>query len=167
MPAAGAVVFAPDLAAAGGMLPDPGAARSAVADLLGHVQSAVELTAHHDDRGVVIVLPGWLPWLDEHADLARWLAWYAAVGLVRGAAATEAIYGVRVNGLVLGQGHQRLAGATVRYLLAAESSWLNGYVLTVDERGVGLLSDEEPRWQGYATGEELALPKGLLANLSD
>lgn len=68
---------------------------------------------------------------------------------------------------MLGQGHQRLAGATVRYLLAAESSWLNGYVLTVDERGVGLLSDEEPRWQGYATGEELALPKGLLANLSD
>ena len=167
VPAAGAVVFAPDLAAAGGMLPDPGAARSAVADLLGHVQSAVELTAHHDDRGVVIVLPGWLPWLDEHADLARWLAWYAAVGLVRGAAATEAIYGVRVNGLVLGQGHQRLAGATVRYLLAAESSWLNGYVLTVDERGVGLLSDEEPRWQGYTTEEELALPKGLLANLSD
>jgi hypothetical protein len=37
----------------------------------------------------------------------------------------------------------------------------------VDERGVGLLSDEEPRWQGYTTGEELALPKGLLANLSD
>jgi hypothetical protein len=167
VPAAGAVVFAPDLAAAGGMLPDPGAARSAVADLLGHVQSAVELTAHHDDRGVVIVLPGWLPWLDEHADLARWLAWYAAVGLVRGAAATEAIYGVRVNGLVLGQGHQRLAGATVRYLMAAESSWLNGYVLTVDERGVGLLSDEEPRWQGYTTGEELELPEGLLANLSD
>lgn len=165
--AAGAVVFAPDLAAAGGMLPDPGAARSAVADLLGRVRSAVGLTAHHDDRGVVLVLPGWLPWLDEDADLARWLAWYAAVGLVRGGAATEAIYGVRVNGLVLGPGHRRLAGATVRYLLSAESSWLNGYVLTVDERGVGLLSDEDPRWQGYAVGEELALPKGLLANLSD
>jgi NAD(P)-dependent dehydrogenase (short-subunit alcohol dehydrogenase family) len=165
--AAGSVVFAPDLAQAGGMLPDPGAACSAVADLLGRVRSAVELTAHHDDRGVVIVLPGWLPWLDERAGLARWLAWYAAVGLVRGGAATEAIYGVRVNGLVLGPGHQRLAAATVGYLLSAESSWLNGYVLTVDERGVGLLSDENPRWQGYLTGEELALPKGLLASLSD
>lgn len=165
--ASGAVVFAPDIAPGGGILPDPGAARSAVADLLGRVRSAIGLTAHHAGHGVVIVLPGWLPWLDTRADLARWLAWYAAVGLVRGAAATEAIYGVRVNGLVLGSGHECLAAATVRYLLAAESTWLSGYVLTVGERGVGLLSDEDPRWQGFVTGGELVLPQGLLANLSD
>jgi hypothetical protein len=190
--AAGSVVFAPDIAApdaaapdaaalgagragdpgeAGTQralaLPDPGAACSAVADLLGRVRSAIELTAHHDDRGTVIVFPGGLPWLDDEADLARWVAWYAAVGLVRGGAATEGIYGVRVNGLVLGPGHERLGGALVRYLLSPASSWLNGYVLTIDGRGVGLLSDENPRWQGYASGDDFTLPDGLLANLSD
>jgi hypothetical protein len=185
--AAGSVVFAPDIAAPGAAapgagragdpvdagtqralaLPDPGAACSAVADLLGRVRSAIELTAHHDDRGTVVVFPGGLPWLDDEAGLARWVAWYAAVGLVRGGAATEGIYGVRVNGLVLGAGHERLGGALVRYLLSPASSWLNGYVLTIDGRGVGLLSDENPRWEGYASGDDFTLPDGLLANLSD
>lgn len=180
--AAGSVVFAPDITAPGAgrtgdagdagaqralALPDPGAACSAVADLLGRVRSAIELTAHHDDRGTVVVFPGGLPWLDDEAGLARWVAWYAAVGLVRGGAATEGIYGVRVNGLVLGAGHERLGGALVRYLLSPASSWLNGYVLTIDGRGVGLLSDENPRWQGYASGDDFTLPDGLLANLSD
>ena len=48
-----------------------------------------------------MVFPGGLPWLDQEASLARWVTWYAAVGLVRGGAATEGLYGVRVNGLVL------------------------------------------------------------------
>lgn len=172
--APGAVVFAPDVPAsmpapAAGVvaLPDPGAARTAVTDLLGLVRSAIEATAHHDDRGVVVVFPGGLPWLDQEASLARWVAWYAAVGLVRGGAATEGLYGVRVNGLVPGPGHGRLAGPLARYLLSPASAWLNGYVLTADERGIGLLSDENPRWQAFASGDGWGLPDALLANLSD
>ncbi|HEX3921983.1 MAG TPA: SDR family NAD(P)-dependent oxidoreductase [Streptosporangiaceae bacterium] len=172
--APGAVVFAPDVpapmpapAAGAVALPDPGAARTAVTDLLGLVRSAIEATAHHDDRGVVVVFPGGLPWLDQEASLARWVAWYAAVGLVRGGAATEGLYGVRVNGLVPGPGHARLAGPLARYLLSPASAWLNGYVLTADERGIGLLSDENPRWQAFASGDGWGLPDALLANLSD
>ena len=142
-------------------LPDPAAVCAEAAHLLGLVRSALAATAHHDGRSAVLVLPGGLPWTGPAAGLARWLAWYAATGLVRGAAATEALYGVRVNGLVVEPGGERLAGLLAGYLLSPDGAWLNGFVLTADDRGVGVLSDESPRWQAFATSDELALPADL------
>ena len=99
-------------------LPDPAAVCAQAADLLGLVRSALAAIAHHDGRSAVLVLPGGLPWTGPGAGPARWLAWYAATGLVRGAAATEAMYGVRVNGLVVEPGGERLAGLLAGYLLS-------------------------------------------------
>jgi hypothetical protein len=54
-----------------------------------------------------------------------------------------------------------LIGPVVGYLLAPESAWLNGYILTVDGQGVGLLADERPRWQSYMGGPGFTLPAGF------
>lgn len=171
--AAGALVFAPGTdvmapargAAAGPEMPEPAAVCAQACRLLSLVRSALARTAHDDGRAAVLVLPGWLPWSDPGADLACWLAWYAAAGLVRGAAATEAMYGVRVNGLVLEPGAERQAGQVAAYLLSPSSSWLNGYLLTADGRGVGLLSDESPRWQVFGTDSDFPFPPGLAGEL--
>jgi NAD(P)-dependent dehydrogenase (short-subunit alcohol dehydrogenase family) len=166
--AAGALVFAPERPSPDGPgtdsalpLPDSAAVCAEAAHLLGLVRSGLAATAHHDGRSAILVLPGGLPWTGPAAGLARWLAWYAATGLVRGAAATEAMYGVRANGLVVEPGGERLAGLLAGYLLSSDGAWLNGFVLTADDRGVGVLSDESPRWQAFVTGDDLALPAEL------
>ncbi len=124
---------------------------------LHQLQSALALAGRDGGRSVLVVLP---PWRDDGA-LACALAWYAAVGLIRGTAATEAIYGVRVNGLVVERGHEQLGAAMAGYLLSANSHWLNGYLLTADGLGAGVLSDERPRWQGHYPGAEFRLPAAI------
>jgi hypothetical protein len=140
---------------------------AAVAQLIGRVQSALALASRDGSHSVVVLLP---PWPGEKAsgqasDLACTLLWYAAIGLIRGSAATEAVYGVRVNGLVAEPGQERLADAVTGYLLGGDSGWLNGYVLTADSLGVGVLSDERPRWQGYFTGPGFPLPPAVRREL--
>jgi NAD(P)-dependent dehydrogenase (short-subunit alcohol dehydrogenase family) len=182
---AGAVVVGPGCGhrrAAPLSLPPPAETCAAVGQLLGHVQSALALASRDGSHSVVVMLP---PWPGEEAsDLACTLLRYAAIGLIRGSAATETVYGVRVNGLAAEPGQERLAATVAEYLLSSGSGWLNGYILTADSLGVGVLSDERPRWQGYfadagfrlppAICRELgmrppdaALPSGYLANESD
>jgi hypothetical protein len=107
----------------------------------------------------VVVLPPWPG--EEHADLGCAVAWYAAVGLIRGSAATEGIYGVRVNGLTVEPDQEELGGAVTHYLLSPASDRLNGCVLTADSTGVGVLSDERPRWQSYSAGGQFRLPPAI------
>jgi NAD(P)-dependent dehydrogenase (short-subunit alcohol dehydrogenase family) len=168
--AAGAVVFAPAGAgparragavAGESALPAADQACATVVELLSLVQAALAGTARRDGRAVLLVLPGGLPWRDPGVSLERWLAWYAAVGLMRGAAATEAMYGVRVNGLAIAPGSEVLAGGLAAYLLSRRSHWLNGYVLTADTRGAGLLADETPRWEAFASGADFEWPPAL------
>jgi NAD(P)-dependent dehydrogenase (short-subunit alcohol dehydrogenase family) len=150
-------------------LPPPDETCAAVAELLGQVQAALALTQHDRGRSIVVVLP---LWPGEEGDLACALTWYSAIGLIRGGAATEAIYGVRVNGLVIEPGQEQLAAAVADYLLSADSRWLNGYVLTADSLGAGVLCDERPRWQGHFAGAQFRLPTAIrrelgIANQSD
>ena len=167
-PAAGAIVFGPGCAQhAGGpratlsdvALPAPEETCATVASMLSWVQSGLALTKRHDDRAIAVVLP---PWPGEQCDdLACALTWYAAVGLIRGSAATEGIYGVRVNGLTVEPGYEDLGGAVTQYLLSSAGGWLNGHVLTADSMGIGLLADERPRWQSYSAGGQLRLPPAV------
>jgi NAD(P)-dependent dehydrogenase (short-subunit alcohol dehydrogenase family) len=139
------------------VLPPPGETCPVIVELLHQLQSALALAGRDGGRSVLVVLP---PWRDDGA-LACALAWYAAVGLIRGTAATEAIYGVRVNGLVVERGHEQLGAAMAGYLLSEDSHWLNGYLLTADGLGAGVLSDERPRWQGHYPGAEFRLPAAI------
>jgi hypothetical protein len=138
-------------------LPPSGETCAVVAEQLRQLQSALALAGRDGGQRVVVVLPPW----PEDGDLACALAWYAAVGLIRGTAATEAIYGVRVNGLVVDPGHERLGAAVAGYLLRPNSHWLNGYLLTADGLGAGVLSDERPRWQGHYPEAEFRLPAAV------
>jgi NAD(P)-dependent dehydrogenase (short-subunit alcohol dehydrogenase family) len=169
-PPAGTVVTVPACShgpAAPPGIPQAAETCAAVAQLIGRVQSALALASRDGSHSVVVLLP---PWPGEKAsgqasDLACTLLWYAAIGLIRGSAATEAVYGVRVNGLVAEPGQERLADAVTGYLLGGDSGWLNGYVLTADSLGVGVLSDERPRWQGYFTGPGFPLPPAVRREL--
>jgi NAD(P)-dependent dehydrogenase (short-subunit alcohol dehydrogenase family) len=138
-------------------LPPSGETCAVVADQLRQLQSAVAVAGRDGGQPVVVVLPPW----PEDGDLTCALAWYAAVGLIRGTAATEAIYGVRVNGLIVDPGHEQLGAAVAGYLLRPESSWLNGYLLTTDGLGAGVLSDERPRWQGHYSEADFQLPAAV------
>ena len=106
-------------------------------------------------------MAGDTPWNSDRPDAFDWLTWYGTIGLIRGVAATEWIYGVRVNGLIAGSANDGLIGPALSYLLSSEGSWLNGYVLLVAEDGVGLMADERRRWQSYSDGPEFALPDFL------
>lgn len=138
-------------------LPPSGETCAVVAEQLRQLQSALALAARDGGQPVVVVLPPW----PEDGHLGRALAWYAAVGLIRGTAATEAIYGVRVNGLIVDPGHEQLGAAVAGYLLRPNSYWLNGYLLTADGLGAGVLSDERPRWQGHYPEAEFRLPAAV------
>jgi NAD(P)-dependent dehydrogenase (short-subunit alcohol dehydrogenase family) len=135
-------------------LPPSGETCAVVAEQLRQLQSALAVAGRDGGQPVVVVLPPW----PEDGDLACALAWYAAVGLIRGTAATEAIYGVRVNGLIVDPGHEQLGAAVAAYLLRPDSFWLNGYLLTADGLGAGMLSDERPRWQGHYPEAEFRFP---------
>ena len=163
---AGAVVVGPGGGHGGTgptTLPPAAETCAAAGQLLGHVQSALALASRDGSHSVVVVLP---PWPGEGSDLACALLWYAAVGLIRGSAATEAVYGVRVNGLVAGPGQGQLAARVAEYLLSRDSSWLNGYILTADSLGVGVLADEQPRWQGYFGDAAFRLPPAIRRELA-
>ena len=140
-------------------LGDPVALCSDLVDLLAFVQSGVSVTARHSSHGVLLVLRGELPWRDESSLLRDWTLMHGAAGLIRGVAATEAIYGVRCNALICRTGREELVSPLIQYLLSPASNWLNGYLLTVDSMGVGLLADEQPRWQSYGGGKD---PRSLL-----
>jgi hypothetical protein len=144
-----------------GKLPEVDRVCASLTDLLGDVQLGIRATAHHHAHGIVVILPSilWLP--PEPSGISQWLVSYGAVGLIRGAAATEAIYGVRVNGLVCEPGHEALVGPLLRYLFSTDSAWLNGSVLTVDGQGVGLLADERPRWQTFSESGSFTLPSAF------
>lgn len=140
-------------------LGDPVALCSDLVDLLAFVQSGVAVTARQSSHGVLLVLRGELPWQDESSLLRDWTLMHGAAGLIRGVAATEAIYGVRCNALICGTGREELVTPLIQYLLSPTSDWLNGYLLTVDSQGIGLLADEQPRWQSYGDGKD---PQSLL-----
>jgi hypothetical protein len=168
-PARGAIVFRgkttpreyPAHDAASSLLPDPYIACSKLADILSDVQSAIRATHGRVNGSVAVVLAGNTPWNSDRPDALNWLTWYGTIGLIRGVAATESIYGVRVNGLVAGSANNGLIGPALSCLLSPGSSWLNGYVLSVAEDGVGLMADERPRWQSYSDGPVFTLPDFL------
>ncbi|HET6190372.1 MAG TPA: SDR family oxidoreductase [Trebonia sp.] len=168
-PARGAIVFRgkttpreyPSHDVAASLLPDPSIACGKLASMLSDVQSAIRAAHGHVNGSVVVVLAGDTPWNSDRPDALNWLTWYGTIGLIRGVAATESIYGVRVNGLIAGSANDGLIGPALCYLLSSGSSWLNGYLLAVAEDGVGLMADERPRWQSYSDGPGFALPDFL------
>jgi NAD(P)-dependent dehydrogenase (short-subunit alcohol dehydrogenase family) len=164
-PAPGAVVIVPGCSHSGAEpgLPPAAETCAAVGQLLGDVQSALARASRDGSQSVVVVLPAWPG--EEPGDVACVLLWYAAIGLIRGSAATEAVYGTRVNGLVTETGQEQLAARVAEYLLSGDSSWLNGYVLTADSLGVGVLSDERPRWQGFFADAGFQLPPAIRREL--
>jgi NAD(P)-dependent dehydrogenase (short-subunit alcohol dehydrogenase family) len=138
---------------------------AAIVETLRYVQFGIRATIHDEAFGVAVVMPGGLPWLDPAAQLREWMLWYAAVGAVRGGAATEAIYGVRVNGITLPDDQEAQADPVLSYALSADSSWLNGYQLFIDDVGVGVLSDEKPRLQLFSGDLDASVPSGFFAQL--
>jgi hypothetical protein len=134
-----------------------------LAQALRYVQWGIRSTGPHRGSAVVLVLPGPVPWVDPKSTLVDWMVWYGAVGAVRGGAATEAIYGVRVNGLVSARDEERHAAPVVRYALAEGRDWLNGYVLSSDAEGAGLLADERPLWQCFSGDAVAPVPGAFLS----
>lgn len=126
---------------------------SALCQSLQRVQQALRLTRHHERRGIAVILPSDVP--SSTSGSGEWLHWYGAIGLIRGAAATEAIYGVRTNGVVVELGGESTASELVRYLLSEDATWLNGYVFVASRDGVALIRDEQPAWQLYTGGGSL------------
>jgi NAD(P)-dependent dehydrogenase (short-subunit alcohol dehydrogenase family) len=131
------------------------------------IRHGIRSTGPRTGARVVVVLPGWLPWLTPDAGLGDWLSWYGAIGAVRGSAATEIQYGVRVNGLAVQPCQDRRAAQVIRYCLDEDHSWLNGCVLACDQEGVGLLADERPRWQSFFGDSARVIPPSLESLLGD
>jgi NAD(P)-dependent dehydrogenase (short-subunit alcohol dehydrogenase family) len=140
---------------------------SALADALRCVQSGIRLTAAREGRGTVMVLPGWLPWLDQDASLSAWLRWYGGVGAVRGGASNEALYGVRVNAVTMAADCEDRLGQLLEYLYSAKGNWLNGYLFAADGQGLSLLADERPRWQVFSGDFRQPMPESFLSQISN
>jgi 3-oxoacyl-[acyl-carrier protein] reductase len=137
----------------------------ALVETLRLLQLAIRTSIRDASLGAALVFPGWCPWLDPEAGPREWLLWYGAVGAVRGGAATRAIYGVRINGVSVASKHEANASQVLPFLLSAQSSWLNGYLLTFDQDGVGVLSDEKPKWQMFSGDAGESMPPGFVSQL--
>jgi hypothetical protein len=132
-----------------------------------YIRGGIAATGPRPGSSVIAVMPGWMPWLGHGPGLHEWITWYGAVGTIRGAAATHEVYGVRVNGLAIASGQEHRSAPIVRYAMGENRDWLNGYLLACDAQGLGLLIDEQPRWQCFSGDIDSALPAGFLSLIED